>query len=286
MMPNQMPMMPIMVPASPNKESSSESSSSSSSDSESSSYTESSSESDSSSSYSEYSDYSSSRSSSESSSESEEKSDEEEEEEEEEKDERPMNVTKFEHSVEKEFDGIMNYLNRQSEGNVHDKGTVEITSNSVKPSVPPFTMFNPEISPKNLVDYDKKNYYFSQDNGDAIIKFDFKDRKVKLQYYTIRSLNNAKDANLKNWVIEGSKNDRSWNIIDERIKDETLKQRNITACFKVNHKSEYYRFIRLRQTGQSWCTSDKHNKFGSEYMEFFGQLKEPLPPEEQREQKE
>lgn len=47
--------------------------------------------------------------------------------------------------------------------------------------------------------------------------FDFKYRKVRPNYYSIRSCDGS---HLKNWVIEGSNNQDYWEILDTR-NDET-----------------------------------------------------------------
>lgn len=71
-------------------------------------------------------------------------------------------VKEFIHQKGNEFHGIMRYLTEQTGGNIHDNNTIEITTNTKCQH------------PKNLVDYDKDNYY----NSDSVkfepkICFDF-----------------------------------------------------------------------------------------------------------------
>lgn len=71
-----------------------------------------------------------------------------------------------------EFIGIMRYLTDKAGGNIHDKGVIEITSNSYQ---------GDGNHPKNLVDYQSiNNMYASKDQKDGHICFDFKDKQIQI----------------------------------------------------------------------------------------------------------
>lgn len=168
----------------------------------------------------------------------------------------------------KEFDGIMNYLTKETGGNIHDNGTIEITSNSINSD-------NISNHPKNLVDYQEDNLYCSKDAGEAIICFDFKDKMIQLTNYSIKSYNCGKNwSHLKNWVIEVSNNGNTWEEIDRHDDDKALNGENIIATFNITKPDGFYRFVRLRQTGPSWSKhSTNHNLIVFPFIEFYGKLK-------------
>lgn len=49
-----------------------------------------------------------------------------------------------------EFKGIMNYLTKETHGNIHYTGIISISSNSI-------SAYNLNYHPKNVVDYDDNN---------------------------------------------------------------------------------------------------------------------------------
>lgn len=70
---------------------------------------------------------------------------------------------------------------KKTGGNLHDNGTIEITSNSI--------ISDPYYHPKNLVDYQQTTAYKSSKNTESIVCFDFKDQKIQPTSYSIRSSN-------------------------------------------------------------------------------------------------
>ena len=135
-------------------------------------------------------------------------------------------IVKKRPSNNKEFDGIFNYLTQETGGNIHNNGTIKITSNSIH---------GDNHHPKNLVDYQSNNYYDSNCNvQDPTICFDLKDKRVQLTSYSIKSQNlKAGSYHLKNWVIEVSNDKNSWEIVDEHSNDSTLKRHLIQNRKKI-----------------------------------------------------
>lgn len=166
----------------------------------------------------------------------------------------------------KEFEGIMQYLTRKTGKNIHFNKTIEITSNSVY-----WTNY-----PKNLVDYQNDNYYQSLDAGGAIVCFDFKQRKIQLESYSIQSLDRSENGiHLKNWMIEVSNDQKKWIEIDKRQNDSKLNGPSFKSVFKINkQQNDFYRYVRIRQIGPSWYNCSNHNYIGIRYIEFFGKMKE------------
>lgn len=165
-----------------------------------------------------------------------------------------------------EFNGIINFLTTKTGGNVHLNDTVEITSNSV---------FR-DFVPSNLVDY-KSNFSYSSNNEPNVkVCFDFKNRKIQLDSYSIKSTDNHQNmGHMRNWVVEVSNDLKKWYIVDRRSNASDLNGPLITACFDLNRRSNnYYRYIQIRQTGESWRNGSGEYTVYFNMIEFFGKMKE------------
>lgn len=181
-------------------------------------------------------------------------------------------VSEFEHQKGNELHGILRHLTEKTGGNIHDNGTIDISSNSI------WNDDHNRYHPKNLVDYNNDNYYDSKIDGNAFICFDFKEKSIQLSCYSIES-DNAEEGSghLRNWIIEVSNNAQNWIEIDRHENDGTLNGPSIIATFNIRKKqNDFYRFIRLRQTGNSWINCSTHNQFYFPFIEFYGKLRQPL----------
>lgn len=180
-----------------------------------------------------------------------------------------LNGSEFTSSPGRELKGIMRYLTNETKGNIHDNGTIEITSNSIHSG----------YQPKNVVDYHQNNFYHSQNVADSFVCFDFKDKRVQLSSYTIKSHNSGKNCgNLRNWVVELSKNGEDWEEFDRHEDDDTLNGPKIVSNFSINKRNdEFYRFVRIRQIGFSWSgyPNSKNYYIYFDAIEFFGKLQVP-----------
>ncbi|KAK8833659.1 hypothetical protein M9Y10_030419 [Tritrichomonas musculus] len=154
----------------------------------------------------------------------------------------------------------MRYLTEETHGNIHDNGTIEITSNSV---------YDSTKNPKNLVNYKDtscscEHCSKERDEQEHAIVFDFKDKLIQLESYTIKS----------RFSNDGSSD--GWIIVDRRDNDATLNGPNIIHTFEhYQKKAGFYRYVRLRQTGDSWYSYD-HKTIGFPLIEFYGKLKEEI----------
>lgn len=179
------------------------------------------------------------------------------------------NIKVFEVTKDHELSGILRYLNKNKKGNIHDNGTINITSNSI---------CSDDLDPKNLADDDEYNDYQSNDEENIFIKFDFKDKRIQLKSYSIKSNDGGEnDANLRNWVVEVSNDDQIWIEIDSHSDDSSLNSESTTCNFNVKKEiNEFYRYVRLRQTGYSWYLYPDSESYilRIPFLEFFGKLKE------------
>ena len=149
----------------------------------------------------------------------------------------------FTYDSAKPLNGIIAHLTRECGGNVHRKGVVEVTASSD---------FVGQV-PENVVDLEEPSCYGSDNAKDTWLCYDFKDKRVSLTSYTLRSrFNGSKDAhNLKSWVIEASNDGTMWEIIDQRDDNNDLNDRNVTHNFEIQspQTAQAFRYVRLRQTG-------------------------------------
>ena len=138
---------------------------------------------------------------------------------------------------------IFKYLSEKFEGNVHTKNVVEITASSIG-------IFSGPV--ENIVEEDDDKVFWTDDEPDSWIKFDFKERKVLLDRYTLKTfIGNEGCSHLKNWVLEVSDDDNNFTEIDQHKNCDLLNGRLRTATFEVSHSTPA-RFVRLRQTGENW----------------------------------
>lgn len=181
-----------------------------------------------------------------------------------------MKFVELKYSKNHEFEGIMNYLSDKTNGNIHDNGTIEITSNSCENKQ--------DSNPKFTVDYHKNNdqniYRSNSSSNDPnkTITFDFKNMRVQLSDYAIQSCKFGDEdyCHLKNWVVEVSNDKNEWKIIDSHENDASLNNKGAKSVFKCNCDN-FYRYVQLRQTGNSWY---KDGHLYINLIEFFGKLKE------------
>lgn len=165
----------------------------------------------------------------------------------------------IQHQEGKELNGIIRYLTNKTGQNVHDSGTIEVTSNYTDSGNPP----------KNVVDFDNENCYKSVNfNTDACICFNFKDQEVEIWSYSIKSANNQGHA--KSWVIEISSDGEKWEEIDSVSNSSELNGKNFIKTFEVQQR-HFCKYCRFRHTGEYWETG-YYFRIGC--IEFYGRLKE------------
>ncbi|KAK8839050.1 hypothetical protein M9Y10_032516 [Tritrichomonas musculus] len=172
-----------------------------------------------------------------------------------------LKYEEFPHKEGEEFKGIMRHLTDETGGNIHDNGTIEITSNSVYSN----------YYPRNIVDFQSSNYYETNDQENSEICFDFKDREIQITSYSLKTYNYGQSGNhLKSWVVEVSNDNQKWDEIDKRENNSTLNGLNFVGTFDTKENKSFYRFVRLRQTGTNWygnyCTLIVS-------IEFYGKMK-------------
>lgn len=179
----------------------------------------------------------------------------------------PMGEFLFDDKEENRMNGIIRHLTNESGGNVHDKGIVCVTCSSERGE-------SCRLS-KNAVDLDNKQTRFvSKNRENSWLKYDFKEKKVHPTHYSIRSKLCVKgDWHPQHWVIEGSNSgEEDWKILDTRNNITVLNDKSVTHTFDIQEKlleNEFYRFLRIRQTGKN---AGNNYYLGFSALEYFGYI--------------
>lgn len=172
----------------------------------------------------------------------------------------------------KAFNGIIDHLSKECNWNVHTKGIVNVTASSA---------YLKHGKPENAVDLlGIKNYFQSNDDKNAWLQIDFKNKKVHPTHYSIKSRHEGKpkgDNNLVNWNIEGSNsgNENDWKVLDQRLNVTCLDELCAQNTFDISvhlDPNETFRFLRIRQTGMDseglyWVTFSAIEYFGFLYTQ-------------------
>ena len=158
-------------------------------------------------------------------------------------------------------------------GNVYDSGVVGITG---KPYRSAFFGYGP----RNVVNFDNSSYFWSINQPNQSLTFDFKERRVALSAYALAT--GDKDCHLTSWALEGSNDGANWIVIDEHHNDSVLWEAR-RGLFELQRPPVPYRFIRLRQihsafkrgvTGDFWGYGP-HVLYLSGF-EIFGSVYPPI----------
>ncbi|OHT15136.1 hypothetical protein TRFO_42700 [Tritrichomonas foetus] len=154
--------------------------------------------------------------------------------------------------------GIIAKLTQDAHGNVHENHVVSISASS-----------NSHNFPYQVANTEWYDCWISQNKPDQWIQFDFMNKVVILQNYTIKTHRySSGSCHLKSWKIEGSSNGETWEEIDKRESD-VLNEENKEETFECAKKESPYRFIRLLQTGPNHRGD---HMLGLSRIEFYGFL--------------
>jgi len=74
------------------------------------------------------------------------------------------------------------------------------------------SFLNSGYGPENTINYESDDYWHSQNNQGEWWEINFKEMKVKMNGYSLQSVNNINY--LKNWVIEGKNEGVEWKEIE------------------------------------------------------------------------
>ncbi|OHS98349.1 F5/8 type C domain containing protein [Tritrichomonas foetus] len=159
------------------------------------------------------------------------------------------------------FNGVLKHLSDECHGNVHTKGEVIITSST-----------SDHNEAYQVADMGWSDFFFTENKINQWISFNFKDRRVKILHYTIKTHKFPNGApHLKSWVVEGSNDEVTWTELDKRAIT-VLNGANRFQTFPCKNGEGKYRLIRLRQVG---LNARGDNILAINNFEMFGQLFTP-----------
>lgn len=155
----------------------------------------------------------------------------------------------------KDFKGLINFL--KNESNIDDE--INISCSSIG-----------GYNSKNLFVYENTDHYFFTENlPNSWISFEFKKYEIIPSNYTLRSYKNG-SYHPKTWVIEGSKDNVNWSIIDKQKNCSFIRGDNLVHTFPIkNENNQSFKYLRIRQTESNW-NGNNHLKFDA--IEFYGKL--------------
>jgi hypothetical protein len=174
-----------------------------------------------------------------------------------------QHVRNLTYQSESPLQGIISHLSRECNGNVIDHGIVDVRASSVY-DCPQYYQL------KHAVELDSSSEFLSSNAPDQSITYDFKERRVRLSGYTIRSRTHPTwhaHGNMKSWVVQTSDDGESWIVIDIRLDETCLDGKDLIHHFVIRPQKAS-RFIQVRQLGDSH--KQKYLAFSG--LEFFGQL--------------
>jgi hypothetical protein len=161
--------------------------------------------------------------------------------------------------------GIISYLTKRFGGHVIDRNIVSITASSIR---------IPQSYPlRHVADFENRSYFATKNEANSWICYDFKDMRIKVTHYSIRSRRDQNSQHLRFWTLEGSNDGSTWVKLDDRQNDTSLNSEGAISTFSISEGFQgEFQQIRLRQTGKNSNNSD-HLIVNA--IEFFGVLKSP-----------
>ena len=159
----------------------------------------------------------------------------------------------------KKYEHIIEHLSEQCHGNVHTQNVVSITSSSIYQ----------DWGVENVVEQDDNKNFGTLDKANSWIQFDFKERKVLLDHYTLKTVSGNYE-HLKSWILEVSDDGENYTEIDRQENCDLLNEGLKTATFNVSCSTPQ-RFVRLKQNGQNW---GGNNYLNINQIDFSGFLYE------------
>jgi hypothetical protein len=154
---------------------------------------------------------------------------------------RPVEYHICPYAKDSGFTGLIWYLAKVCGGNPHDKSIICATGSTTGGG-----------NARNVADLQTASHFCSSDAADQWLCYDFKDQRVAVTHYILRSNGNGPNwYHLRSWVVEGSSDNSNWLELDCRKDDSHLNGENAVWSFEVRNVVEC-QFIRIRPTGPTW----------------------------------
>jgi hypothetical protein len=155
------------------------------------------------------------------------------------------------------FRGILSFLTEKFHGNIHEKEVVTVTSSGDQYH---------DCWQVATLGWD--SHWCSTDQQDSWIAFDFKERRVCLSHYTLKS-HPYDDSFFLEWVIEGSNDGETWISLDHRVTHALAAPSQVKSFDCSGGSRNAFRHLRMRLASE---TTDHNHYLALTNIEFFGEL--------------
>ena len=158
------------------------------------------------------------------------------------------------------FSGILREISDDYKIDIINNGLIDVIASSV----------NYGNTPSNVLKIDN-SYWWSENDKNSWIQFDFKTRSVSLKSYSLRSYYGP-----KSWKIEGSNDMNTFTLIDQRNNPNDFKYGEyVNQHYNVNGSQDQFRYIRITQGDEGGHHPNNHY-FWLTRVEFYGNLFETV----------
>jgi hypothetical protein len=124
---------------------------------------------------------------------------------------------------------------------------------------------------RNVAYFENQNGFYTKNEPNSWICYDFKNMHIKPTHYSLRSPRNCNSYHLRCWGLEGSQDGKSWVELDRRENNATLKSQDAIATFSISESIEV-RMLRLHQLNKN---SNGFKALFVSAIEIFGVVFEP-----------
>ena len=176
--------------------------------------------------------------------------------------------------------GVIYSLTQECGENVVDSGLVSVSANKFTLNGNLYYSDYDAKDLKYLFEYESNKGYYDDNTAPSLIIFDFKERKICVNKYTIHfGFLNLPSGRPQKWLLHGSNDNDTWTLIDDREKE--TKEHSDFEIEQYTPQSDTttkFRFIRILISTHEYFWGD-YSVFALTSIEFFD---ESLlnPPEE------
>jgi len=167
---------------------------------------------------------------------------------------------------------IFQSLKSVFKGNLCDNGVVKLTVSS--------SAWN---NPKNLIEGNWSEYWYSKDEENQWIQIEFMSCLVSIKSYSIKTYHALNDGgHLQSWILSGSRDGEKWFAIDEHRNDSSLNGKLKSYEWNVV-ETPPFKYYKLTQTERNTFRKLRHNLI-LKGLEFYGSISplpvrsQPIPP--------
>jgi hypothetical protein len=168
---------------------------------------------------------------------------------------------------ENPFAGIFAKLREEGHGNPLEAGLVLITSPTECHEEYPLTVLLEYTDRLDKCFWNFAKYEPTPD--DAWLQFDFRDRRIALTAYTIRS---GGSSHPKSWSISGSGDGEGWVTLHEVADCCDLDGPRKTKTFRVDASGQAFRYLRYAQAENDSRRPERKWRINIKAIEFFSTL--------------